>query len=175
MSSCLVKYIVSVTLTRTPTLCSHLQTILSIVLGFLCWLFWLGGGIPWNCLLTHLWLPVRTQAGYFILPSSSLLPLQRYLGAFFLSAFPHDDSVLLALIIVQNVPLTCKYGICVVGKWDLGWLLVEFIVFWVSLALALFLAPPSELEWILQESCNFGFYVVQFCLSPPPEIPLSST
>ena len=40
-----------------------------------------------------------------------------------------------------------RYGmtICCIGR------------FWVSLSLDLLLAPPSDLYWVLQDSCYFGF------------------
>ena len=45
----------------------------------------------------------------------------------------------------------------------------------MSLALALLLNPPSDLEWVLQESLYFCFYVVQFFPPPPSEPPLVFT
>ena len=44
-------------------------------------------------------------------------------------------------------------------------------VFWVSSVLDLLLAPPSELEWIFQDSWHRSFYLVQCCQDPPSETP----
>ena len=87
---------------------------------------------------------------------------------------PRVALVFLVLLTVHQVPLTCRYDICIVRTWAMGYLLVSSVVFLVLFAFCFVSGSTLGAGVSFAGELVLWFYVVWFCLSTPSELPLYS-